>query len=69
MKTLEQRIETELSTSLYLCSDFNEIKAEFLRLTRAWLTQKRRELKVFENGEILYNLKLELYKELLEELK
>jgi hypothetical protein len=41
MKTLKQRMETELSTSLYLCSDFNEIEAEFLRLTKEWLTQKR----------------------------
>jgi hypothetical protein len=41
MKTLKQRMETELNTSLYLCHDFNEIEKEFLRLTKEWLTQKR----------------------------
>ena len=41
MKTLKQRMETELDTSLYLCHDFNEIESEFLRLTKEWLTQNQ----------------------------
>jgi hypothetical protein len=43
MKTLKQRLETELSTSLYLCHDFDEIERDFLRLTKEWLTQKRQD--------------------------
>ena len=37
MKNLDQRIETELDSNLYLCHDFNEIKKEFMRLTEEWL--------------------------------
>lgn len=34
-----------------------------------WLTQKRQGLKIFDNGELVYNAKLEELNELLEDFK
>jgi hypothetical protein len=39
MKTLKERMETELDSGLYLYLGFDVIEKEFLRLTKEWLTQ------------------------------
>ena len=67
MKTLKQRMETELDTSLYLCNDFDEIESEFLRLVKEWLTQKQKTQKIFSNHH-KYLIDL-IYNELLGELE
>ena len=74
MKTLKQRMETELDSSLYLCHDFNEIETEFLRLTKEWLTQKQQPVEgmsMRNNVKALLVLqgRQQMLSELLEEIK
>ena len=64
MKTLKQRMETELDTSLYLCHDFNEIESEFLRLVKEWLIENRQALGLKYCGDVPLAIN-----ELLEDLK
>lgn len=44
MKTLYQKLETELDSGLYMNHGFNETEKEFLRLVKDWLTQKRQQI-------------------------
>jgi hypothetical protein len=79
MKNLDQRIETELDSNLYLCHDFNEIKKEFMRLTREWLKDTSEVLWLKANCPQSYHSnepekmklcgKRELLKELVDDLK
>ncbi len=44
MKTLYQKLETELDSGLYMNHGFNETEKEFIRLVKDWLTQKRQQI-------------------------
>jgi hypothetical protein len=58
MKSLYNKLETELNSNLYLCHDFNEIEKEFLRLTKEWL-EKFRNVPTYRLIDCENNLKRE----------
>jgi hypothetical protein len=43
-KTLYQKMETELDSSLYLSYEFNKIEKDFLRITNEWLKEMQEQI-------------------------
>jgi hypothetical protein len=68
MKSLKQKMETELDSMLYLGHDFNKIETEFLRLTKAWLIAKQKEVTETEENPLRKMCRVALLIELQEEL-